>query len=251
MFIEPVKEKGEGLEVEIELSGREVCLHWDAELGQAYTIEGKERLSEEEWTQIGVVLADAEREEYCMEMPTVDYHFFRIRRSGELLPQPPSGIVRFAQLEGVRLNADEELCITWDSESGLSYLLQEAENLDGAEWNDIETVVADGEMTSYCLPIDMQSMRFFRVAILGTAPVSQPRVTLQAELLEGGVVVLTWKADPNRQFQVGFTDMIPPRNWTTIPMILSSDSGDFRFIDDGSMTGELSDQRYYRLQEVE
>ena len=178
MFIEPVKERGEGLEVEIELSGREVCLHWDAELGQAYTIEGKERLSEEEWTQIEVVLADTEREEYCMEMPTVDYHFFRIRRSGELPPQPPSGIVRFAQLEGVRFHADEELCITWDSESGLSYLLQEAENLDGAEWNDIETVVADGEMTSYCLPIDMQSMRFFRVGILGTAPITRQQVTL-------------------------------------------------------------------------
>ncbi len=251
MFIEPVKERGEDLEVDIELSGGEVCLHWDAELGQSYTIEGKEKLSEEEWTQIEVVLANAEREEYCMEMPTVDSHFFRIRQSGGLPPQPPSGIVEFAQLEGVRFNANQELCITWDSESGLSYLLQGAENLDGAEWNDIKTVVANGKMTSYCLPIDMQSMRFFRVAILGTLPVSQPRVTLQAEILEGGLVVLTWKADPNRQFQVEFSDMIPPRNWTTIPMILSSDSGDFRFIDDGSMTGELSDQRYYRLQEVE
>lgn len=186
MFIEPVKEREENLVVKIELSREEVCLSWDAELGETYTIEGKERLSEEEWTQIKVVLADAEREEYCMEMPTVDSHFFRIRRSGELPPQPPSGIVGFVSFDGIEFNANQELCITWGSESGVSYLLQEAENLDGAEWKGIKTVVADGEMTSYCLPIDMQSMRFFRVAILGTAPVSQPQVTLQAELLEGG-----------------------------------------------------------------
>ena len=250
IFIEPVKERGEGLDMEIELSGEEVCLHWDAELGQAYTIEGKERLSEEEWTQIRVVSADDEREEYCMEMPTLDYHFFRIRRGGEPLPQPPSGIVEFAQLEGVRFNADRELCITWDSESGVSYLLQGTENLDGAEWNDIGTVVAVGEMTSYCLPIDMESMRFFRVGILGATPITRQRVTLQAEILEGGLVVLTWKAEPNRRFQVEFTDIIPTGNWRSILMIVSSNSGDFSFIDDGSMTGGLSEQRYYRLREV-
>ena len=246
-----VKEKEEDLVVGIELSGEEVCLHWDAELGETYIIEGKERLLEEEWTQIEIVSADAEREEYCLEMPTVDYHFFRIRRGGNLPPQPPSGIVEFAQLDGVRFNANQELCITWGSESEVSYLLQGTENLDGGEWEDIETVVADGETTTYCLPIETQSMKFFRVAILGTAPITRPRVTLQAELLEDGGVALTWKSEAGRQFQVEFTDMIPPRNWTTIPMIISSDSADFTFTDDGSMSGELSEQRYYRLREVE
>ena len=246
-----VKEREEDLEVEIELSEREVCLSWDAELGETYTIEEKAMLSEEEWTLIEVVLAESEREEYCMEMPTVDYHFFRIRRGGEPLPQPPSEIVRFAQLEGVRFNAEQKLCITWISESGVSYLLQGTENLDDPEWNDIETILADGELASYCFPIDMLSMRFFRVAILGTTPITQPRVTLQARLLEDGGVNLTWKAGAGRQFRVEFTDMIPPRNWTIIPMIVSSDSGDFSFMDDGSISGELSEQRYYRLREVE
>ena len=248
-----VKEGGEDLVVEIELLEKEVCLSWDAKLEETYTIEGKERLLDEEWMQIEVVLAEAEREEYCLEMPTADYHFFRVRRSEELLPQPPSGIVGFVQLdsEGVQFNANQELCITWNSQGEISYILQGTENLDGGEWEDIETVVADGETTSYCLPTGMQSMRFFRVAILGMAPITQPRVTLQARLLEDGGVALTWRAEVGRQFRVEFTDMIPPRNWTTIPMILSSDGGDSIFTDDGSMTGGLSEQRYYRLQKVE
>ena len=60
-------------------------------------------------------------------------------------------------------------------------------------------------------------------------------------LLESGEVVLTWVAEPSRRFQ----------DWIPIPMIVSSDSGDFSFIDDGFMNGELSEQRYYRLREVE
>ena len=247
-----VKERGEDLEVEIELSEREVCLSWDAELGETYTIEGKERLLEEEWMQIEVVLADATKEEVCVAKPSTDYHFFRIRQGGEPLPQPPSEIVRFIQLDSnsVGFNADQELFVTWDSQSGIGYLLQGTENLDGAEWNNIETILADGELTSYCFPIDMLSMRFFRVGILGTAPITRQQVTLQAMLLESGEVALTWIAEPSRRFQVEFTDGIPP-NWIPIPMIVSSDSGDFTFIDDGSMSGELSEQRYYRLREVE
>ena len=249
-FIEPVKERREDLEVEIELLGKEVCLSWNAELGKTYTIEGKERLLEEEWTQIEVVLADATREEVCIMMPMTDYHFFRIRRGGEILPQLPSEIVDFVSFDRIEFNVDQELCITWTSESGISYLLQGAENLDGAEWNDIEMILADGETTTHCLPTRMQSMRFFRVAILGMTPIPQPQVILQARLLESGGITLTWVAEPSRRFQVEFTDGIPP-NWMPISKIVSSTSGDFVFIDDGSMSGELSEQRYYRLREVE
>ena len=253
LVLGPVKEREEDLRVEIELSGMEVCLRWDAELGETYTVEGKERLTEEEWTQIEVVSADDEKEEFCMEMPTKEYHFFRIQRGGEPLPQPPSEIIEFVSLDSgdVKFNADLELCISWASQSGIRYLLQGTENLAGAEWEDIETILANKELTSHCLAIDIPNMRFFRVAILGMAPITQPRVTLQAELLENGGVALTWKAEPNRRFQVEFTDEIPPKNWISIPMIISSDSGNFIFTDDGSMSGELSEQRYYRLREAQ
>lgn len=179
-----------GLRLGPDGSPTHICLDWNSMPGIKYRIEGQV-LETDPWDGIKEVMAESEQTEECLllsDLPA-SYQQFRaveineppvlvlmpVKEREEPFPQPPSEIIGFVSLDGnsIRFNADQKLCITWASQSGLRYLLQGTENLDGAQWNDIATIPADGELTSHCLSIDMPSMRFFRVAILGMAPITE------------------------------------------------------------------------------
>ena len=48
-----------------------------------------------------------------------------------------------------------------------------------------------------------------------------------------------------------YTDTLWPARWHTINKIVTSGSGHFEFIDDGSLTEGVNAQRFYRLKRVQ
>jgi hypothetical protein len=61
-----------------------------------------------------------------------------------------------------------------------------------------------------------------------------------------GGFTLTWFADPAAQFNVQYTDDLSG-HWNSVPQPFVSETGEFSFTDDGTLTGGLSPQRFYRL----
>jgi hypothetical protein len=57
---------------------------------------------------------------------------------------------------------------------------------------------------------------------------------------------LKWFADPSEQFSVQYTDDLNGP-WNAIPASVVSDTGEFSFTDDGTVTGGLPTHRFYRL----
>ncbi|HTY87248.1 MAG TPA: S8 family serine peptidase [Candidatus Acidoferrum sp.] len=69
-----------------------------------------------------------------------------------------------------------------------------------------------------------------------------------------GGFLLVWYAPTNESFMVQWTDnLLPPASWNTVPGIITytgpvtATDGRFTFFDDGSQTGGLSPDRFYRL----
>ena len=61
-------------------------------------------------------------------------------------------------------------------------------------------------------------------------------------------VTLNWIADSGSTFVVEFSDVIPP-NWSSsVPV--TSDTGEFSYLDSGEADGINSPTRYYRLREI-
>ena len=61
---------------------------------------------------------------------------------------------------------------------------------------------------------------------------------------------LQWAAPATSQFQVQWTPSLTPPGWIPFADVLTSTNGEFEFLDDGSQTGGLSTERYYRLQQL-
>jgi hypothetical protein len=58
--------------------------------------------------------------------------------------------------------------------------------------------------------------------------------------------VIKWTAPTNVSFQVEYSPALPA-TWETFTNIVTSATGDFRFVDDGSESGGLSTARFYRV----
>ncbi len=85
---------------------------------------------------------------------------------------------------------------------------------------------------------------------------SGPTVTLTNSGGTNGIL-LTWFALTNYQYQIQYTTTLsPPVPWTTIPGVVVTNLtipapvggiGEFQYFDDGSLTGGLGQQKFYRL----
>jgi hypothetical protein len=73
---------------------------------------------------------------------------------------------------------------------------------------------------------------------------------IQSAIAAPGNFQMHWLASPELQFQIQWTPTLAPPAWNTIPGNISSLTGDFRFLDDGSQTGGLDTTRFYRLLRV-
>jgi hypothetical protein len=63
-----------------------------------------------------------------------------------------------------------------------------------------------------------------------------------------GSIQLRWNGPPSQQYQVQWTtNVVTPVTWSTVAAPISSGTGQFVFIDDGSQTAPLGLTRFYRL----
>ena len=60
-------------------------------------------------------------------------------------------------------------------------------------------------------------------------------------------IVLTWSAPTYESFQVQWAPALPAASWTTVPGLITSATGVFQFVDNGSLTAPLGSKRFYRL----
>ena len=139
-------------------------------------------------------------------------------------------------------------CLTWTSVSNLHYYVQGQAGVTGTNWVAVSpTIVGADVLTSCCIPLP-SPYHFFRVCV-GLVPYAPPvQITSIARDTNG--VRLQWLAPTNCQFQAQWTASLAPAAWIPFTNILTSTSGVFSFLDDGSQSGGLAGQRCYRLKQL-
>ena len=117
-----------------------------------------------------------------------------------------------------------------------------------ASLKDCEKAGAVDYATTTCIPLP-SPFSFFRVREgIAINPYFPPPAIASIQLLFNGVL-LSWGGPTNVQYQVQWTPILVPPAWTPflVPPAVTSTSGLFQFLDDGSQTGGLGATRYYRL----
>jgi hypothetical protein len=140
------------------------------------------------------------------------------------------------QITGTSPN--QTFCITWASLPGVHYFIDAVTNLGpGMAWTTIvQDVVGDpspATTTTYCIPLP-SPYRFFRIGEGLVLNASPPSVSVSRV---GGDFLLQWIGPVFAQYQVQWTSTFSPPNWQTVPTTITSTTGQFSFLDDGTMTG--------------
>ena len=140
-------------------------------------------------------------------------------------------------------------CLTWTSLPGLHYYIEGLTNLASTNWVMVSpTVTAVDYSTTYCIPLP-SPFSFFRVrAGIAINPYFPPPIISSIRQVYNGFL-LTWGGPTNTQYQVQWTPFLVPSTWTPfpIPPAVTSTTGLFQFLDDGSQTGGFDPTRFYRL----
>jgi subtilisin-like proprotein convertase family protein len=136
-----------------------------------------------------------------------------------------------------------DFCVTWESLPGVHYYIQGKVALGSGNWTTISpTITATGYSTTYCVPLP-SPYNYFRVVegivIYNPGPVVTVTISVTGVLLE-------WDGPVNAQYQVQWAPALGAP-WTTLPNIITSTTGHFSFVDDGSLTGGFDATRFYRV----
>jgi hypothetical protein len=150
------------------------------------------------------------------------------------------------------ISGGNSFCITWTSLPGVHYYVQGRRNITDPTWDIVSpTITATGYSTTWCLPLP-SPYHFFRVheglSALATPIASPPAISGISR--NGSGVTIRWTAAVNNQFRVQWANSLPTASWNTLSTVVTSANGNFSFTDDGSQTGGLGGQRYYRLQQL-
>lgn len=141
-------------------------------------------------------------------------------------------------------------CFSWNSLVDAQYVVQAKVTLSDSNWVDHSgTITATAAVTGYCVPLP-SPYHFFRV-VEGVAvdPASPVQIRIIRISSGPGGVTLDWQAPPSFQFEVEYSDVLPPVWAMATGGPITSTDGDFTFTDDGTLTGgpPLPPIRYYRL----
>jgi subtilisin family serine protease/subtilisin-like proprotein convertase family protein len=145
------------------------------------------------------------------------------------------------------------LCITWNSEPGIHYYVEGLTNLSSTNWVLVSsTLTATGNTTTYCVSLP-SPLSFFRVRQgLSTAPAPAPPTPMprigSVERSAAGVE-FKWTAPSTAEFKVEWAPTVNGP-WSSFTETASSASGSFAFADDGSASGGLTGQKFYRLRQT-
>ncbi|MEK7780372.1 MAG: S8 family serine peptidase [Verrucomicrobiota bacterium] len=143
--------------------------------------------------------------------------------------------------------ASNEFCITWNSVPGAYYFVQGKTNLNAPNWDRVSPqITAVDYSTTWCIPLP-SPYQFFRVGeglVLSTF-VPPPRI--QSLIVGTNGVTLRWNGPITASYRVDWTPTLVPASWNSFTNVITSPTGLFQFVDDGTQTGGLGVTRYYRL----
>jgi hypothetical protein len=143
------------------------------------------------------------------------------------------------------------LCLTWNSEIGSTYWVEGKPSVIDTNWNVVSPfIVATNTTTQYCITIpsvndDETTNLFFRV-MLGLNPPSGPTIDRITKTPTG--VLLEWTAPPTAQFAVEYATSLSPPDWKQLAGPITSTTGNFSYLDDGTVTGP--GPVFYRLRQL-
>jgi hypothetical protein len=144
---------------------------------------------------------------------------------------------------------NNSFCLTWTSLPGAHYYIEGLTNLASTNWVTVSpTITAVDFSTTYCIPLP-SPFSFFRVREgIALNPYFPPPVISSLRFVYNGILI-TWGGPTNAQYQVQWTPTLAPSAWTPflIPPAVTSTTGLFQFLDDGSETGGFGATRFYRL----
>jgi subtilisin-like proprotein convertase family protein/subtilisin family serine protease len=201
----------------VALKGNQICLSWDATVGQRYSIQGRTSLTDVDWTEIEQALAAMEVMEYCIDVNT-PFRYFRIEPVDGPVPPVPTTI------DPVLALVDNQLCLTWVSEVNRNYTVQGKQTLSAGDWDDVASVLAAAESTVYCVAIDTP-YQYFRIIAgeQGEPPALGPFVDV-ALRLAGGQICLDWVSEAGRSYQIEGVVSLDASEWTVIETV-TADAG--------------------------
>jgi hypothetical protein len=143
-------------------------------------------------------------------------------------------------------------CLTWNSLPGAYYYVQGVTNLSATtnDWQTLSpTITATGLLTTYCIPLP-SPYQYFRVVEGLALNTFVPAPTITSIVHTNNTVELRWNGPVSASYQVQWTSSLIPPAWNTFTNIVTSATGQFLFVDDGTQTAGLNTTRYYRLQVV-
>jgi subtilisin family serine protease/subtilisin-like proprotein convertase family protein len=138
-------------------------------------------------------------------------------------------------------------CLEWTSLEGVPYVVEGITNLTSTNWVSVSpTVFGTGATTTYCVPLP-SPYQFFRVREGQELNpyVPPPSITRIRQRFNG--IEITWSGPPGQQYQVEWSPTLIPPVWTPFTEIVTSITGVYQYLDDGSQTAGFGPVRYYRL----
>jgi hypothetical protein len=145
-------------------------------------------------------------------------------------------------------------CLTWTSLPGVHYYVQGKTDVITTNWTIVSpTITAVDYLCGYCIPLPSTN-HFFRVhegiVLDNGAPFPSVAGTIGSIAMSPGGIRLQWTAPAGAKFQVQWSPSLSNPVWNNFTNIVTSDTGDFSFIDDGSQSGGLGVRRFYRFVRV-
>lgn len=147
--------------------------------------------------------------------------------------------------------ATNSFCLTWTTLPGATYTVEGVTNLVSTNWANVSgTITAGDYATTFCVALP-SPFQFFRVreGVSLSTYVPPPVFSSIRRTFRG--VELTWGGPVTARYQVEWSPTLFPATWTAfpIPPQITSTTGLFQFLDDGSQAipPGFGAGRYYRL----
>lgn len=147
------------------------------------------------------------------------------------------------------VNNGSTLCLTWASLPDVLYYVEGS--VDSTNWVTISpTIIAVDFSTTYCIPLPTP-YQFFRVREgVALDPVALPPYITRIEHVFNGILI-SWGGPANATYQVQWKSVLDgTTNWNMFTNLITSPTGFYQFLDDGTQTGGFDPTRFYRLQQL-
>jgi hypothetical protein len=207
----------------------------------SYHVEGLTNLSSTNWVIASpTISASGNLTTWCVPLPS-PFQFFRVQES--------PGVTNAPIVITDTVVTSTNFCLSWASLLGAHYYVQGLTNLSSTNWVTLPPpLTAVGSTTTWCIPLP-SPFQYFRVqsGLDVTSPPSVPPVVISSITVNASSVALRWNGPTNAQYNVQWTPSLAPPVWSSFTNLITSTTGVFQFLEDGSQTNGLGSARYYRL----